>query len=202
MKEVKEILENICGFDADGEPNAIIGVQLLLLDEAGNEKKMIESENICKPEIRLYPNGPFCQMDIIFQTENDVSLQRIWRILERYTQMAAERASLEVVEDGLALLINLLPANVELDNYVISANPLLHCLTSVTAKQPPACIRMLFWAEDIHFFNSDPINTQQLDVEVDDEVRRRQLAEANMQDDRARRMEQMQRLEKMRKENK
>lgn len=199
MKEVQQILNSICGVDENDEAKCIIGINLVSINEQGEEIKRFDTESIYKPIVSLYPNNALVQMDIDYRTESDVSLQKICNILDKYRQMSSDKIlSDENLNDTLALTITLIPASGEIDHYIVATNPLLHCLTALGPKKPTSCLRLLFTADDIHFFNSDPIDTKSLDVEIDDEIRRRELADQNAQSNREKRIEQMQHLEELR----
>lgn len=203
MNEIEQILNSICGIDADGESKCIIGFKLILLNQSGEEIKVFDSESIYKPIVNIFVNNAFVQMDVEYDSAGDVSLQRTWNILEKYTSMNSNRMIDDIqYKDELAMVITLIPVNGDIEQFIVASNPVLHCITALGPKKPVSCIRMLFAPGDIHFMKSDPIDTMSLDTEVEEEIRRREFAEQTVQTRREKRIEEMERLEELRKRNK
>ena len=179
MKTVLEIMNEINGKDENGDPKAIIGLQHVLLNQDGSIVKTIDKEDVLKPEVYILPKDGFLQIDVKFDKTYDISLIKMWKILENFTNESALYYADEKREENVpALIVNLLPMAEDVDSYVIAANPIIQTLTASDSKSGINCIRMLFNADNVHFFFSDDaIDMKEIDTEVANEVYKREMAE-------------------------
>lgn len=197
MKTIPEIMNSINGLDENGDAKAIIGIQYVLLNKAGELTKIIDKEDVYKPEINIFPRDGIMQVDIRFDSEQDISLAKIWKILEQYSNDAANYyANNDTDEPVPSLILNIIPLTEETDSYIIAGDPLMQALTAMAPKGSINCIRLIFDANFVHFFFSDDgIDMQDIETEVADELYRREYAERQANARREQRIAEIQKRE-------
>lgn len=182
MKTIPEIMNAINGLDENGEAKAIIGIQYVLLNKNGEPVKVMDKEDVYKPEINIIPRDGIMQVDIRFDSEQDISLAKIWKILEQYTKASGDFYVKDDVNEPVpSLILSIIPLTEETDSYVVAGDPLMHALTAIVPKGDVNCIRLIFNADFVHFFFSeDAIDTNDIATEVSDELYRREYANRQM----------------------
>lgn len=156
MKTIPEIMNVINGLDENGEAKAIIGIQYVLLNKAGEPVKIMDKEDVYKPEINIIPRDGIMQVDIRFDSEQDISLAKIWKILEQYTKSSGDFYAKDDADEPIpSLILSIIPLTEETDSYVVAGDPLMHALTATVPKGGVNCIRLIFNADFVHFFFSE-----------------------------------------------
>lgn len=194
MKTIPEIMNVINGLDENGEAKAIIGIQYVLLNKNGEPVKVMDKEDVYKPEINIIPRDGIMQVDIRFDSEQDISLAKIWKILEQCTKSSGDFYTKDNADELVpSLILCIIPLTEETDSYVVAGDPLMHALTATVPKGGVNCIRLIFNADFVHFFFSeDAIDMNDIATEVSDELYRREYANRQMDVRRERRIAEIQ----------
>ena len=117
MKTIQEIMEAINGLDENGEAKAIIGIQYVLLNKNGEAVKVMDKEDVYKPEINIIPRDGIMQVDIRFDSEQDISLAKIWKILEQYTKSTGDFYAKDNADEPVpSLILCIIPLTEETDS--------------------------------------------------------------------------------------
>ena len=142
----------------------------------------MDKEDVYKPEINIIPRDGIMQVDIRFDSEQDISLAKIWKILEQYTKSSGDFYAKDDADEPIpSLILSIIPLTEETDSYVVAGDPLMHALTATVPKGGVNCIRLIFNADFVHFFFSeDAIDMNDIATEVSDELYRREYASRQM----------------------
>ena len=153
-----------------------------MLNKNGEPVKVMDKEDVYKPEINIIPRDGIMQVDIRFDSEQDISLAKIWKILEQYTKASGDFYVKDDVNEPVpSLILSIIPLTEETDSYVVAGDPLMHALTAIVPKGDVNCIRLIFNADFVHFFFSeDAIDMNDIATEVSDELYRREYANRQM----------------------
>ena len=165
-----------------------------MLNKNGEPVKVMDKEDVYKPEINIIPRDGIMQVDIRFDSEQDISLAKIWKILEQYTKSSGDFYTKDNADELVpSLILCIIPLTEETDSYVVAGDPLMHALTATVPKGGVNCIRLIFNADFVHFFFSeDAIDMNDIATEVSDELYRREYANRQMDVRRERRIAEIQ----------
>ena len=173
---VKEILDNICGTDENGDAKSLVGVFLHRVDDAGNVLKEISTCNIYKPSVQIFPQDEgFTQIDIIFTSEADGDLNKINRMIYDRLKLNEEILLEDRKNEHIILAFSFLPMEDDQSGYICAVNPFMHCLTALNPKSEVATIRLLFDSAHVQFYQVEEKCFKEAYLEVEEEEKHKKF---------------------------
>ncbi len=202
--EINDFLEMINGTEvneSDEELSKVItSIKLSLMSPTTKEEKIINEQSVWNPVMQIRNMLEYVMVDIEFESEIDADLKSFWKAVEDYLNAMNEYGSNENEDANVPLLTVLaMPEKYNGQYYAIATNPIFSCLTPLKPEKPASCLRLLFNAEQVQFYE-----TPEMDLsDIDSEAEIREMEESYLHERNAlkkeQRMEQMEEAERARK---
>ncbi len=178
---VQEILEKVCGIDQDGEPKSLVSLYLLETNEDGENAKELISESIFKPAVNVRSISGMIMVDLIFKSQTDVNLKRMYDIAEKY----GDKSNAFFLEENPSAIPHLMLYLFPVENegcFLQCGNPFMWSMTSTGVNNGLNCLRFVFDPDNIALTESDPLDVSEALAEADLEMYEREQIEKMRQE--------------------
>lgn len=168
--DLNDIINETIGLDADNNAKAYVSVAYKVLCITKNEvtTRMEHSSERAQVNIEACANATNILM--CFSAPGDSDMRIFWRTL----QFCADAAAAESSEDVLHfVVVTIIPKKFEGHYYICATNPLLYAAQAPAPNEKANVISLFFDDEDVEFFESDEIDIDEIDGEIE-----REFAEA------------------------
>ncbi len=190
---VQEILEKVCGIDQDGDPRSLVSLYLLETNEEGDNAKEITSVSVFKPAVNIRNVSGMIMADLIFKSQSDVDLKRMYDIAEKYGDLSNAFFLAENPPVIPHLMLYLFPVENQ-GGFLQCGNPFMWSLTSTGVNTGLNCLRIIFDPDNIAITESDPLDVSEALAEADIEMNEREQIEKMRQEKLARKEDDEKRL--------
>lgn len=183
MDILNEIVNASCGINAQNKPKAAFALECSMWPVDVDENSNVTPRNIAtrssyKPIIEIEKHNEFIQIDLIFQSCLDGDLKLIWNLLEKYGDLLNE-VSDESVEVP-TLISTITPVIYDGQYYIMCMSPLFWTLQPQKPGGQSNVIRLLFLEEDLNVFETDEINIDDIDNEIERDTINKEATYAHM----------------------
>ncbi len=168
--DMKEILNLIMSVDDNGLSNTAVSFGMYDLTRKEITERSFDS--VLGPKINIHGMTDKVVVDMVFKTDRDTDLYKIWNILNDYQD------AINVFTVGKSDIIPhlhmiLLPMEQEGSVYAEADTPIMWALTALNVGKPINTIRIVFDTDKMKFYTSDDIDLDDTKAEVAMDIHRR-----------------------------
>ena len=172
--ELKDIINETIGLDSENNAKAYVSLAYKVLRISNNEviTKMEHASERAQVNIEAIP----CATNILisFSTPGDSDMRIFWHAI----QLCQDAAAAELSEDEFHFIaVTIVPKKFNGSHYICATSPLLYSVQAPAPNEKANVISLIFDDEDIEFFETDEIDIDEIDGEVEREFAETQRLE-------------------------
>ena len=173
MNILNEIINESCGKNAQDKPKSALTFDCSMWPVNANElsqpePRMVGTRSAYKPVIEIEKHGEFIQVDLIFQSYLDADLKIIWNLFEKYGDLLNEISDESTEVPAATLTIT--PVIYDGKYYILCISPLFWTLQPEKPGGQANVIRILFHEDDFGVFESEGVDIDAIDREIERDV--------------------------------
>ena len=176
----QDIVADIVGTDAEGNPNATVAVMLQMYNPETDDSRMMAQQAMYQPVITVHPRLEYIEIHLNFPTATDSNMKVMYANLEKYGKIMDELAPNSI--EYPIMTFTLVPIVGLGCYYMVATQPIFWALQPETANGPITQIKLLFKAENIMFYQTDDIDLNEIEGEIMREETEAMNAYAQMED--------------------
>lgn len=187
----REVVKECVGVDEKGNPKAVIGLSLAMVNPYTEHSRTIAEQATGRPVVEINKRFDFIEIALTFKTPIDSELRTMWGHFERFGLLLNNVT--ELSQEAPSAIMAIVPYTGVGAFYIVAANPIGWYLQPDKVGGEVKQIRLLYHCEDVSFFQTDEMDIESIGASVIREME----AEANAIEKRLEREEE-ERLERQR----